>query len=157
MSELVKVEVSELAGAALDWAVAQVDPMCEGLNWRPIGGSSLWGGFSVIDGEELMCAYLPQSANLREQMKIDRRDSERYSPSRHWDRAGVLIDKKVTVIVDTENGCYADCGAQAHAIMYQKPVEEYDGSGPTMLIACMRAIVSSELGPEIEVPKELVT
>ncbi|WP_339119160.1 phage protein NinX family protein [Halomonas sp. BMC6] len=80
-----------------------------------------------------------------------------WNPSIDWAQGGPLIVEKVTVIVDSEEECFADCGYQAYAIKNQRPLDDYDGSGPTMLIACMRAIVSSELGPEVEVPKELVT
>lgn len=81
---------------------------------------------------------------------------EPWEPSVNWDQGGPLIAEKVTVTVDTENGCYADCGAQAHAIKHQRPLDEYDGSGPTILIAAMRAIVSSELGETVDVPEELI-
>ena len=123
MSELVKVAVSELEGAALDWAVAKAT----GAPCYRDGDIEFW------------------------------LSDHRFAPSTSYMFGGPLIAEKVAVTVDTENGCYADCGAQAHAVKHQRPLDDYDGSGPTMLIACMRAIVSSELGPEIEVPRELVT
>lgn len=83
-------------------------------------------------------------------------DTQWPTPSTNWVHGGPLIAEKVTVTVDTEDGCYADCGAKAHAIKNQTPLDEYDGSGPTILIAAMRAIVSSELGETVDVPEELV-
>lgn len=146
MSELIKVKTSELEGEALDWAVALAcfqGPVRNAAGW-------LFDEYG-IDGDDVKATHF---VPLK---RKSRRGRPTWSPSRKWHHAGPLIAEKVTVTVDTENGCYADCGAQAHAVKHQKPLDEYDGSGPTILIACMRAIVSSELGPEIEVPKELVT
>tara|TARA_R110000796_G_scaffold95459_2_gene200667 strand:- start:10343 stop:10753 length:411 start_codon:yes stop_codon:yes gene_type:complete len=136
MSELIKVEASELEGAALDWAVAK----SRGGEYKPFQ-------FACNEDAPLHDAWVFPGGSA----------STSYRPSTNWAQGGPLIAEKVTVTVDTENGCYADCGAQAHAVKHQKPLDEYDGSGPTILIACMRAIVSSELGPKVEVPKELVT
>lgn len=124
------IKTSELEGVALDWAVAKAigaDIDNELTHSRKVWAE--WGDLSI---------------------------PEHFSPSQSWGQGGPLIAEKVTVTVDTENGCYADCGAQAHAVKHQKPLDEYDGSGPTILIACMRAIVSSELGETVDVPEELV-
>lgn len=78
----------------------------------------------------------------------------RYSPSTNWSQGGPIIDKHITFIAETANdGCFAD------ACMFGSeplPIREWDGRGPTILTAAMRAIVAAELGEVVEVPDELV-
>ncbi len=77
----------------------------------------------------------------------------RYSPSTDWSQGGPLIAEKITVLIDCEAGCYADTWANAG--IYGQAFSEYDGQGPTLLVAAMRALVASEIGDEVEVPDEL--
>ena len=111
----VTVKTAELESAALDWAVAKA------LGWTV--------RISIRYG--VQCVNIPDEWNTETIIE--------FSPHTDWQQAGPLITDKITVIVDSEDVCYADCGAKAHAIKYQKPLDEYDGSGKTILIACMRA------------------
>ena len=114
------MKVSELEGAALDWAVAK----CEGVEIDE--DFDAW----VVDTDE-PCFKNP------------------YKPSTNWSQGGPLMEwHGISVGFDFEGDdvevwfAYAD----------QKPQVNY---GPTVLIAAMRCHVASNLGDEIDVPKEL--
>jgi hypothetical protein len=67
-----------------------------------------------------------------------------YSPSQKWEQAGPIIEReKIAIDFDGDAWCASD---------NRKPLANY---GPTPLIAAMRCYVSSKLGDEIDLPKEL--
>lgn len=168
MSELITVKTSELEGAALDWAAAQIDPMCEGLKWMRVEESPLWAGFAEIDGESTICAYLPLSANLREQRKARAHLSERYSPSTDWSRGGPLIERYNLTLSSPKSSVHRN-GGPLHGwgesgvwstCTWEKGVNGKRATGyheSSALTATMRTIVKFELGDTVDVPKELVT
>jgi len=112
MSELVKVAVKDLHGAALDWAVAK----CYGTEDNYLNRIKMYP--SMTSG-----------------------------PSNTWEQGGPIIERK-NISLCRPTGKYwfawndqiAGCDKQY---------------GDTPLIAAMRYVVASELGSEIEVPKEL--
>lgn len=129
---MIKVDVANLTGPALDWAVAKV----EGVNAvmfrarkeeqrRPL---ALFGSLALrIGGDN------PEYS---------------YSPSRCWHCGGPLIDKfRVRVV-------YSDDDLTPYAVTREcHPALQ---AGDTVLQAAMRAIVASELGNTVDVPAELV-
>ncbi len=136
-----KIKVSELEGAALDWAVARASG--ENIRHDPMG---------FKNGSE--AGYWVWGDSVGEpKLKVGSASKLGYSPSSNWSQAGPLIAEKITVLIDCETGCYADTWANAG--IYGQPFNEYDGQGPTLLVAAMRAIVASDIGGEVDVPDEL--
>ena len=128
MSEFVEVNVSELFGATLDWAVAKA----EGLELEHIE----WLGMFGVVCQEDQSAVEPIS---------------KYSAD--WSQGGPLISKyhldfccehpeTIGAALCDENGMYID-----DRMMF----------GETHLIAACRAIVASVLGDTVSVPKELLS
>ena len=83
--------------------------------------------------------------------------SERHSkgdpcgqPSTDWAQGGPIIDREcIDIEWVTKNR------VRASLDWLDEPFHE--GFGPTPLIAAMRCYVTSKLGPEVEVPDELIT
>lgn len=128
-----KIKVSELTGAALDYAVAIAtgvpvicNPYDKGLKvdtgyWAKVSGS----GYQAVGGG--------------------------YSPSTNWEQVGVLLEKFKPDLMTYKNGFIA--------WLYSNEDDErnpVDGYGETYPIAACRVITASQLGDEIEVPDALV-
>jgi len=113
------MKISELTGAALDWAVAK----CEGHAAHIYGGVVRTTMRSVFGPE---CHY-----------------------STDWAQGGPIIERE-RILIQPEIG-KEGCGNAWNAISMQD-TEDY---GPTPLIAAMRCYVSSKLGDEVEIPKEI--
>lgn len=142
-----KVKVSELIGAALDWAVAKA----EGVDVE--GRGILRTNTSTDGGND----WVP------------------YAPSRVWSQGGPVIDN-AKISLDTYCYDDVNCESVAMAgIGNEYPHEEerivsitkvwfhdahieyrHTQTGPTPLVAGMRCFVSSKFGDEIEIPDELV-
>lgn len=129
MTDLIEVRVSNLVGAALDWAVAQV----EGIetSWRY--------------GRELVKVHDRGGIKLVESIRSI------YSPSTDWSQGGPLVDKHhgglhyEAHLVDA-NFRYSSGPGRTGFWCY----------GPTALIAFCRGLVKAKLGDTIQVPKELM-
>ena len=119
------MKVSELSGAALDWAVAK----CEG--WTRL----------------LMWANDTKSFWYQKEDKsgIYRKHPWELNYSTDWVLGGPIIARE---------GISWHCGNKTswHAYAYGS---SENISGPTPLIAAMRCYVASKLGDAIEIPKEL--
>lgn len=125
-----KIKVSELSGAALDWAVARVEAV----------------QVSFIDGEvatpELCMTALGDVYNPA------------YSPSTDWSQGGPLLSKyKITVGADTGRNNRLVFWAYAGVAEDGYPVTE----GEDHLVSSMRAIIASMFGEEIEIPEDLLS
>lgn len=142
----VEVKISELEGAALDWAVAHAVEAWKYAHelfptWTLDATFSGVQPMIYSDGQAF-CQLIPNNPM--------RQDPQRYSPSTDWGHGGPLVDKHI------ENICR--CGKSWYAI----PVDELgigpiELEGPTPLIAAMRAIVAAHTdGDTAEVPEELV-
>ena len=69
-----------------------------------------------------------------------------YSPSTDWAQGGVIIEReKIEVFIRDEKW-----------FAYSSLSKPEDFYGETPLIAAMRCYVASELGDEVEIPKEFV-
>ncbi|MBF8786607.1 phage protein NinX family protein [Pseudomonas asiatica] len=134
MTDLIEVRASNLTGAALDWAVAQV----EGINTimlsprkgEPQKPFALFGSLALSVGGD---------------------DQSSYTPSTCWHCGGPLIDK--------HNG-----GLHYEAHLADANFRYSSGPGrtgfwcygPTALIAFCRGLVKAKLGDTVQVPKELL-
>lgn len=123
------IKTNELSGAALDWAVAQV--------------------------EGVTCYTDPNSPQKTQ--FVDEEDCPFgryvYSPHQLWDQGGPLLDRFLPDLMTGRNGdlvAYLNNDASS-----REPLIE--GRGATYLTAACRAIVASELGDEVEVPDELLS
>lgn len=68
----------------------------------------------------------------------------RYRPSTDWDQGGPLIEQH-------QYNLNYDVSQSPNVWQADNDLDEV-GNGPTQLIAAMRAIVSSKLGDEVEIP-----
>lgn len=141
------MKTADLAGAALDWAVAK----CEGPSTRRVQPAHALSGL------------LTYSA-----------DVPTYSTD--WAQGGPIIEReRITVVCAV--GDYssklrgyktywvAEIGQQCAGTIYGSQgdhwgkcfqINEDCVTGPTPLVAAMRCYVASKLGDEIEIPKELL-
>ncbi|WP_336202950.1 phage protein NinX family protein [Pseudomonas guariconensis] len=130
MTDLIEVRVSNLLGAALDWAVA----MAEGFKSDPERLTNVW-----LNEEDLT------SVSIRGvEMGYG------FRPSSNWEHGGQLIDKHSGTAQHIPglpaDLCYAGGPTGAGVWCY----------GPTALIAFCRGLVNHKLGDTVQVPKELM-
>jgi hypothetical protein len=80
---------------------------------------------------------------------------EGYTPSTDWAQGGPIIEREGVCMVfspkDARGAWYAVMGKNR----FLSP--DFEGSGPTPLVAAMRCYVASKLGDEVEVPDEIVS
>lgn len=126
MSEFVEIKTAELAGAALDWAVAKVD-----------GADDL----KVTDSGSVCCIYeMPCGSGCW---------TNYYEPSTDWAYGGHLIGKYKVNLHSPQHS--DDCWAAWITI---RGKDFTKGAYQPLQAAC-RAIVASVLGETVSVPKEL--
>ena len=129
MPDLIEVRVSNLVGAALDWAVAQV----EGIetSWRY--------------GRELVKVHDSGGIKLVESIRSI------YSPSIDWSQGGPLVDKH-------HGGLHYEAHLADANFRYSSGPGRtgFWCYGPTALIAFCRGLVKAKLGDTVQVPKELM-
>lgn len=133
MTDLIEVNTADLAGAALDWAVAQAEAVPVaiaaphyGTDWR---------------------VYKPDFGG-------------KYSPSTDWAVGGPLIAKfQVALIPETHDGMEGtEMSERWYADAYYGGGEQYTTEHcDTALIAACRAIVATKFGDSVQVPKELMS
>lgn len=124
---MAKIKVSELSGAALDWAVAK----CEGFKADQIKANGPVHLFKTV-------GYAPIP----------------YQPSIDWNLAGPIIDREC-IGLQPNLGEIGNFRAVIYYVP-SPGVEKFFAEGPTMLIAAMRCYVASKLGETVEVPDELI-
>lgn len=134
------IKVSELEGAALDWAVAK----CEGyVNLR--NNPHAFNQDLIMNRSDGQCV-------LFNTLKF----------SSDWSWGGPIIERMVFKVFRNVGGNFT---AQIkRRVPYYSPTYDADigmdeivsYSGPTMLIAAMRCYVAIVLGSEIEVPDSLI-
>ena len=142
--EMIEVKTAELAGPALDWAVAEA----EGIQRFVMGND--WPGNSAVDDAAdrdrvVIC-------NLIGRLVVARGGwSDEWKPSASWTQGGPLIEKYlIAFCVEHEDVILAvlcdDYG------MYVSGWRQ----GETHLIAACRAVVASKLGDTVQVPAALI-
>ena len=122
------MRVSELQGAALDWAVAK----CEGYT-----------GLHKIAGR---MPHEPQLGIWPPRKEYGVMDLWELSYSTDWAQGGPIIEREKINL----GWVFCDGREFWTATMYLAESE-----GPTPLVAAMRCYVASRLGDEIELPEEL--
>lgn len=129
------IKTSDLAGAVLDWAVAQ----CEGepIRFDPmaIGADSIGPQYWIWDERRGMGAY--------RFLRI----GGSYNPSRNWTLAGPIIERERIVFLDSSSGVFWD--ARYTKTFSASPVIM---RGPTPLVVSMRCYVAAKLGDAVDVP-----
>lgn len=121
-----KIKVSELTGAALDWAV------CRALHPKAdMSATHVW--LDSGDGEDDF---------LIEKTSTD------------WSQGGPIVEREFIGVNPRANRKLVECwSAQFYeGVKNDLYVNEY---GPTPLIAAMRCYVASKLGDEVDIPEEL--
>ena len=78
-------------------------------------------------------------------------DWDWYSSS--WEYGGPIIERESIRLMPEQGATYVDCVWLAGNA--NEDGDEFNGEGPTPLIAAMRCFVASKMGDEIEIPKEL--
>jgi hypothetical protein len=125
------MKTSELIGPALDWAVAKCEPY----------------------GKEF-------GVSLRFNKPFDWGDREFLEYSTNWAQGGPIIEReKITLlfhdgyITNDEKTWYACLNFNYDGMEVQ---QQFSQQGETPLIAAMRCYVTSKLGDDVNIPKELM-
>lgn len=132
----VNIEVAELMGAALDWAVA---------GCIPDGTRAIY--FDEDTGEPICYD--------------DWANDQQFSPTIDWDQAGpLLVQHEIGVQPVYQDGVFHCWNARVHSLKYDECGEAIEGSdadsyGPTYLIAAMRCLVRSKMGLALDIPEAL--
>lgn len=125
------MKVSELAGSHLDWAVAKA------MGLTPM--------FCLEDGKPICCVEEEDFDGCEEWVE----DGLAFTPSVYWNQGGPIIECEQIGIECFGNGEWA---AVHGAVFTDEATLGRHGSGPTPLIAAMRALVASKFGEEIDLP-----
>ena len=125
-----KIKISELTGAALDWLVAK----CEGMVAQGVFGEP------ELKQDGLHLHY------------CDVLLSHPYNPSTDWAQGGTLIQREGIGIRQYGDFLESRWQADKWAFKFVDPM----ATGPTPLIAAMRCYVSSKLGDEVDIPEEML-
>lgn len=141
-----KVKVCDATPVQLNWMVA----MAEGDRvYRPrIGRPGDW------DKE----AYLKDGSDDRwvvrvQNPKVGHFVDWTYNPSEDWMQGGPIIEREAVRLTPEAGATFVECVWFAGSA--NENGDEFDGEGPTPLIAAMRCYVASKLGDEVDVPEEL--
>jgi hypothetical protein len=125
-----KHKASELEGALLDAAVAKA------LGWLVERLPEDFMCLSVLDTER-------QKGSV-----LDDEDEGVWSPSRLWEHGGPIIEReRINLMFIGERGWSANF--EQH---FDEGSQDDPHTGPTPLIAAMRAYVASKFGEEVELP-----
>jgi hypothetical protein len=128
-----KIQTSEMTGAALDWAVAK----CEGFTSEyEADRKDYW-----INRTNHAAQFLPPFGYLQEV----------FYPSTDWAQGGPIIEREKINTLDAR-GCWG-----AHKTYWDNSQSSRSYFGPTPLIAAMRCYVASKLGDEVEIPEGVTT
>lgn len=153
-----KIKTSELTDRALDWAVAKavgaIGP-CQIYENDPRIGL-LVGGSATLKSGAVVGEHRPEYV-------IFENGEGNWHPSVDWAQGGLLIEREQITLTPPDSPGLAAMGVGegrwgAGGVPPCKCYQTAEGMnyGETPLIAAMRAIVTAQLGEEIEVPKELV-
>lgn len=135
----VEVKVSELEGAALDWAVAVADGV-QPILWDVCCGN---GVTNCNPSEPPECCCNPEV-----QVAIG---FGRWQPSTDWSQGGPLIEKYRPDVQTNSDGQIA--AYLNNSLSDPDPLAI--GRGDTYMIAVCRAIVAAKLGDTVQIPAEL--
>ena len=139
------MKTSELIGPALDWAVAKAQ------------GWTDYPNDSIECGSKWHCD--PEKTPFGRVMWKDH-----FTPSTDWSQGGPIICQEITKVFRNVGGTWSAM------ILKDVPIPpedrgtslaltrraQWNGAGPTPLIAAMRCFCCSKLGDVVEVPGELL-
>lgn len=131
MTEFVEVNVRDLVGPALDWAVG----LCMGWEYRKCRNLACMGWY---DGkqENFQCIS--------------------WRPSTDWTQGGELLEKYCSSFGLVQDSSRNNWRAFAYKTDAQDVEFKRLAGGPTILVAACRAIVLVSLGDTVKVPAELM-
>lgn len=137
MHEMIEVKTSELTGAALDWAVAQIDEVKTiMMNVRQSEQKKPFALFGSL--------ALPLASE------------QGYAPSSCWHCGGPLIEKfQLDLTFERKGTIYAYPCNDDGLPDTSRQTDEYGSYAQTYLVAACRAIVAKQLGEVVSVPAEL--
>ena len=121
------MKTNELAGAALDFAVAK----CE-------GGT----GFFY---DSIATCWITINGKDR---AISKGWAQSFTPSTDWSQGGPIIER--------ENITWTGQSSVICKYLGNNKWTHFEEFGPTILIAAMRCYVASKLGENVDIPKELL-
>lgn len=130
---MTKININELTGAALDWAVSE----CEEIAWAEYDDLLFSGKATKVRPSEFLRDY--------------DFNPDIFKPSTNWSQGGPIIERKGISIV--QQGDTSDWVASVYN--HNEDDWHLHTAGPTPLIAAMRCYVASKLGDEVEIPEEL--
>ena len=123
-----KVKVSELTGAALDWVVA----VCKNLEIHP-----------------------PQKDMKIAVRNVEWEPWWVFTPSTNWAQGGPILERE-GISISSPRPEEDDRDWQARALSVSSFMSREYKKGDTPLEAAMRCYVTSKLGDEVEIPEELL-
>ena len=136
-------KVSDLTGLALDWAVAKC-----------LGGTEFYFDtvatyWIKIDGED---------------RALSKGWAQSFTPSSDWSHGGPILDQYITKVFRNVGGTWSAMILRDDPVPHEHRGTslalthrvQFNGAGPTPLIAAMRCYVASRLGDETYVPEELL-
>ena len=140
---MTKVNTSELTGAALDWAVAK----CEG--YAPVFTRHY---VTPSHAEDPKKVCIPAQSWVQP-----------FEPSINWGQAGPILEREIAKVFRNVGGTWSAM------ILKDVPIPpedrgtslaltrraQWNGAGPTPLIAAMRCYCCSKLGDVVDIPEEL--
>lgn len=136
---MAKVKVSEASGVVLDYMVALA-----------LDHNIVW------DGITYWISDLNASKLIGSKWKTGGRPCG-WSPSNYWEHGGPIIEReRIDIIAPRPKWPKWKTYIPTWPLPSGAMLSEYTQHGPTPLIAAMRCYVTSKLGPEVEVPDELL-
>ncbi|HEN8732262.1 DUF2591 domain-containing protein [Pseudomonas sp. A2] len=139
MTDLIEVKTADLIGEALGWAVGKAEGL--DLLLEPPGYNGVpWRVFARYQGQAI-------------------EHTKRYNPWEDWALGGPLAVKyQVSLIPEAHEGAEGtEMSERWRAGVYYKAGEHYgtDYCGTALIAAC-QAVVATEFGDTVQVPKELI-
>jgi hypothetical protein len=145
------MKTAELTGAMLDYWVARASPQCAEITFEMRDDHI--AGLTDIEGEKVVCVLL-HDGNVLKTMRLRRKyqmdNAIRYSPSTDWAQGGQIIESE-RICIDAGDGHFEGNKTWEAHLAINAPVRAVDEiTGPTPLIAAMRAYVASKFGDEVQ-------
>jgi hypothetical protein len=129
------MKTSELTGVALDWALAK----CEGFDVEYEKDRNDFWFIRTNHAQQ----FLPPFGYL----------SEVFHPSENWSQGGEIIERESISLAYRPKDARGLWCAVLGPNRFLSP--DFEGYGPTPLIAAMRCYVASKLGDDVTLPPEL--
>lgn len=133
-----KHAINELEYALLDAAVAKAE------------------GKAVVERRGMYWIEWPQcdeDADVDEFDRLTRKGYDAYQPSSDWCEGGPIIEREEIAVINENYGSITKWSAWVQGWMSNDGMDGLaHGTGPTVLVAAMRAYVTSRLGHWVELP-----